>query len=248
MAYSSPSIIRLSYLRTANCAVVHSFFLVRPGKSHNRRHECERILERLDEEMKAQALFFGHISGIDSVFLEAIPEREPGAAASVLDVCSDHLLLSRLGFLKLQMHYLRPEDQQERLLLVRSHDAMPRSEFDPSEMFVPSTLVMDMLSDRFEKVPQGLVRQVELQEGRGILLLSHSEWGDGQGVLVDLYDDWDEDLARAVHARLGPGEGVEAFEVWRKLMQEDEEWVLEERAEPTELHVLARLDLGGEVH
>jgi hypothetical protein len=46
--------VEVLFLVRSNTAVVKHWFLARPGKSHNRRHECKRVLLRLGEEMRAQ--------------------------------------------------------------------------------------------------------------------------------------------------------------------------------------------------
>ncbi len=217
--------VQVCFLVASNTAVVQSWFLARPGKSHNRRHECSRVLARLLDDMRAQAVTHGHIAGLDGLFLEAA-----SADGNVLDVGADHVLLAKLGFRKVQMDYETPEGVPA-VLAVLTDDNTPRSEFDPRLMFLPEVLVRETLQERWAAtlvgatttVPSSMLRQVRMQEERGVLLLD-TPWTGTEalsGVLVDLYDDWDESLASSLFRSLPP-ESVEPFHVWRALMADDD--------------------------
>jgi hypothetical protein len=155
--------IEVRFLVRSNTAVVSHWFLARPGKvrlfiffyccskigvfqSHNRRHECRRVLDKLGEEMRGQALTHGHIAGLDALFLEAA-----ASDGNLLDVAADHILLEKLGFrkvfevverknqrlifffLQVQLEYLTPTEKPA-VLVVLTSDVTPRSEYDPRLM------------------------------------------------------------------------------------------------------------------
>jgi hypothetical protein len=67
--------------------------------------------------------------------------------------------------------------------------------------FLPEVLVRQTLEELWlasdQVAPSLLLRQVRMQEERGVALLETPWIGVDalSGVLVDLYDDWDENLA-----------------------------------------------------
>lgn len=249
--------IFMSYFVHSNTAIIHSWFLARPGKSHNRRHEAKRVLDALSLTLKHQAISNGHIAGLDGIFVEASLTE----SKSVLNMCSDHMLLQKLGFRKLQIDYLFPDGENVvgAVLVVLVDETTPRSEFDPRVVFLPQTLVMDVVCDRWgeSEPPEILVRQVRLQEEHGIPLLELPWSGVTGGVLVDLFDDFDNNLAMALHKMLPP-DSVEPFHVWRSLLADDDSspltarsmaanrsWTLREKSNVFELHALVPLECKG---
>ncbi len=89
-----------------------------------------------------------------------------------------------------------------------------------------------------------MLRQVKMQEERGVSLLE-LPWVGASAVIVDLFDDFDEELARSFHASL-PQDIVLPFAAWQRLMGDDSD----STADTFELHALLPLECrpGIDVH
>lgn len=325
----------VDYASWSNSAVISSWFLARPGKTHNRRHEASRVLDWVRGAMRQEALECGHIAGLHALFLEAVCQE---TSRSIMNICADHLLLQKLSFRRVALDYFAAENEepQTTILTVFVDENTPRSEYDAKHLFLPAQFVKEVLLDRFVEAtslssasssitsitsPRGgeqldgnsgggivaslsfgtsprvvatspvmgrgslgtspltavpfpllaripshsasdlasgasgalrsMLRQVRMQEERGVPLLELPWSGTSAPVMVDLFDDFDPHLAESFHKAL-PADRVNDFEVWKRLMEDDEPAAPTSLvpSDPFELHVLLPVECqpGIDVH
>ncbi|GAM17997.1 hypothetical protein SAMD00019534_011720 [Acytostelium subglobosum LB1] len=257
--------ITFEYYPSTNCGLLSYLVVHRSSRGQGLAGILvERSVELLDRHAKQR----GQLAGCNAIFLETNSAEKVTVQQDVMDPRMRHTIYHKMGFRLINFEYIMPplcagyEKLKSVLLLtVYLTPHIPYQDFNNNrQYFLPNVLLKNFISAQWESAMRNgrlstppnqdfdfnqSLDQLELREKVPLLDLP---WGDGKDwTIVDLWEDYDEDLLDAFYnkymiTQFGTSDELEPIENWHKAMSD------EGRDDPNicDLHVLLVLGLPGE--
>eukprot|EP01132_Coremiostelium_polycephalum_P009208 gene9208-11284_t len=203
-------VIIFEYFSANNCGLL-TYLIVQKtikGKGLD-RVLVESAIEILNQNAKSQ----GFLPGCNAIFLEVYSGEKVTIKQDVVDPRMRHSIYHQIGFRLIDFEYIAPPlsmhfpKLRHFLLTVYLTDHIPKMPMEEGKYYLPSSVLRNFISvlwknafatKKIREPPtkdsdyQRMIEQVEYREKIPLLDLP---WGATHGwTLVDLWDDYDEDL------------------------------------------------------